>query len=122
MKQLIISKTAYQSIAHYILKSPLSVAEIADRLSVSLTEMYALLTGTTAFQLEQLIELSFHIDINLSEVVETHNTALNATINFFDRAIKHDRSMQNAYDKQMINERMTSLINFIDDEFGRIAI
>ena len=110
----IVSQKLYESIH--------TVPEIAERLSLDLTAMYAILTGVKPLTFDLLIELAFYLDINLSELVETKHLAIEATVKFFDRAIQFDRELDYSYNKDQINDRLVSLIGFIEYEFARIAI
>jgi len=122
MSHLYIKANTYRIVGQKIYESDYSVSDIAAKVGVPITEMYSILTGTRTFTFEQLIELAFYLDIHLTDLVECTNLALKATVSFFDRAIEFDRNVQKSYNQKMINDRMHNLINFIDYEFGRIAM
>ena len=122
MPNLHIKKCAVQTVMQVLYESPLSVSEIAKKLSLEVSEVYEILTGTKPLTFDILMELAFYLDINLVDLTETKHIAIEATVKFFDKAIKFDRQLDRTYNKDEINDRLTSLIGFIEYEFGRAVM
>ena len=113
MEKLIVEASAYRLIAQRIEESPYSIPDISEKLNIALIDFYSLLTGVKSFTVEQIIELSFHINLDLSEVIICKHHIFQKTIDFLNHAIGNDRT-ENTFTKQIIQERIESLLSFIN--------
>lgn len=121
MPHLHIKTNAIQMVSQSIYESSFSVTELAENLALDITHIYAILTGVKPLTFEVLMELSFYLDLSLADLTETKHLAIEATVKFFDKAIKFDRQKTYLLDKNEINERLNSLIGFIEYEFGKMT-